>query len=76
MLVPRAEASDDRAYHAALLTQIARAQGLQHSFAPAHATLDAAHALLADPAALARQPLMQAMCRYLLERGRVLNTSG
>lgn len=55
------------------LTQIARAQGLQRRFDEANATLDeveqAIHAQ--DPAALPRVRV-----RYLLERGRVLNSSG
>jgi tetratricopeptide (TPR) repeat protein len=67
-LLPRAEQGDDRSYHAQLLTQIARAQGLQHKFADAHATLDAAQALLAPE-------LSVAGIRYLLERGRVFNSS-
>ena len=67
-LLPRAEQGGDRSYHAQLLTQIARAQGLQRNFAAAHATLDAAQALLAPDLSTAR-------IRYLLERGRVFNSS-
>ncbi len=67
-LLPRAEQGDDRSYHAQLLTQIARTQGLQGKFADAHATLDAAQALLAPELSVAR-------IRYLLERGRVFNSS-
>jgi tetratricopeptide (TPR) repeat protein len=52
-----------------LLTQIARAEGLQRRFADAHATLDAALALLTTG-------MGQAQIRYLLERGRVFNSSG
>src|SRR5689334_3443270 len=52
-----------------LLTQIARAQGLQRQFEAAHATLDQAQAGL--PHAAARVHI-----RYLLERGRVFNSSG
>ena len=44
-LLSRAEQSDDRSYHAQLLTQIARTQGLQRKFSDAHATLDTAQAL-------------------------------
>jgi tetratricopeptide (TPR) repeat protein len=51
-----------------LLTQIARAQGLQRKFAEAHQTLDEAQALLGD------QPPRNWL-RYLLERGRVFNSS-
>jgi tetratricopeptide (TPR) repeat protein len=51
-----------------LLTQIARAQGLQRKFGEAHQTLDAAYALLDN------QPTRSTL-RYLLERGRVFNSS-
>jgi tetratricopeptide (TPR) repeat protein len=67
-LLPRAEQGDDRSYHAQLLTQIARAQGLQRKFIDAHATLDTAQALLAPELSAAR-------IRYQLERGRVFNSS-
>jgi tetratricopeptide (TPR) repeat protein len=67
-LLPRAEQAADRSYHVQLLTQIARAQGLQGMFADAHATLDAAQALLTPD-------LRTARIRYLLERGRVFNSS-
>ena len=52
-----------------LLTQIARAQGLQHRFDHAHQTLDQVERRLRDAASRAK-------VRYLLERGRVLNSSG
>src|SRR6476620_5451009 len=68
-LLPLAEQSDDRSYHIQLLTQIARAEGLQRKFAEAHATLDSAQARLSTD-------LIQAQVRYLLERGRVFNSSG
>jgi tetratricopeptide (TPR) repeat protein/membrane protease YdiL (CAAX protease family) len=51
-----------------LQTQIARARGLQHRFAEAHATLDEVERL--GP----RSGRIRA--RYALERGRVLNSSG
>lgn len=51
-----------------LLTQIARAQGLQHKFDEAHKTLDQVEARLGK--AVSRPKI-----RYLLERGRVLNSS-
>jgi tetratricopeptide (TPR) repeat protein len=57
-------------YHAQLLTQIARAQGLQRQFDEAHATLDQVQRMTA-----ARE-LPVAHIRYLLERGRVYNSSG
>ena len=46
-----------------LLTQLARAQGMQDAFDAGHATLDA----LGDPADLAEEPAV----RTLLERGRL-----
>jgi tetratricopeptide (TPR) repeat protein len=67
-LLPKAEQSDNRSYHVQLLTQIARAEGLQRRFADAHATLDTAQALLSAPKG-------RAQIRYLLERGRVFNSS-
>lgn len=68
-LLPVAEASPDRSYYTQLLTQLARTQGLQRKFEHAHQTLDQANALLpeTDPVATVR---------YLLERGRVFNSSG
>ena len=57
-------------YHVELLTQIARTQGLQRRFDDAHATLDEAEKLLASGQAGER-----ARVRYLLERGRVFNSS-
>src|SRR3954471_16354497 len=56
-------------YRLELLTQIARAQGLQRRFADAHRTLDEVEEHLADAPARVR-------LRFLLERGRVLNSSG
>lgn len=68
-LLPAVEASEDRAYHAELLTQVTRAMGLQGKFDQAHATLDQAQAMLTDE--------MNVACiRYLLERGRVFRSSG
>src|SRR5438067_13391224 len=51
-----------------LQTQIARAQGLQRQFDLAHATLDGVEKTLAG-----RPP--RVAIRYLLERGRVFNSS-
>src|SRR6185503_17006841 len=65
-LLPAAGAAP--AYHAALLTQIARAQGLQRQFDAAHETLDAAERLIASNMTSAR-------IRLLLERGRVYNSA-
>ena len=52
-----------------LLTQIARAQGLQRKFDKAHQTLDQVEKLVEGQSSRAR-------IRYLLERGRVFNSSG
>ncbi|MFL5733454.1 MAG: tetratricopeptide repeat protein [Chloroflexia bacterium] len=68
-LLTTLDTSQDRNYHAQFLTQLARAQGLQRNFEQAHRTLDQAEALLTPDMAVAR-------ARYLLERGRVFNTSG
>lgn len=51
------------------LTQVARAQGLQRRFDDAHATLDAA-------AAIVGHPQSRALIRLLLERGRLHNSAG
>ncbi len=59
----------DTSHHTQLLTQIARAEGLQRRFEDAHRTLDEAGKLLTDD-------LKRARVRYLLERGRVFNSSG
>jgi tetratricopeptide (TPR) repeat protein len=68
-LIPQAKESGDANYYCELLTQIARSQGLQGKFGEAHATLDAAYAAMRDESSVA-------MVRYLLERGRVYNSSG
>ena len=52
-----------------LLTQIARAQGLQQKFDRAHQTLDQMERRLGKYSSRAK-------VRYLLERGRTLNSSG
>jgi tetratricopeptide (TPR) repeat protein len=68
-LLSQAEHNEDRSYLLQLLTQIARTQGLQRHCAEAHATLDRVQLLLTAD-------LVQANMRYLLERGRVFNSSG
>jgi tetratricopeptide (TPR) repeat protein len=58
----------DSAARLELLTQLARAQGLQRHFAAAHTTLDAVEqALPGSPE--------RVVVRYLLERGRVFNSA-
>jgi tetratricopeptide (TPR) repeat protein len=61
-------AENDPAY-LELLTQIARAQGLQRKFDRAHQTLDQVEKRLSEYPSRAK-------VRYLLERGRVFNSSG
>lgn len=68
-ILPQAEASSDRGYHAELLTQIARTLGLQRKF-------DDASALLSKAEAMAGPEPSRARVRVLLERGRVANSSG
>lgn len=68
-LLPAAKQSRNKSYYAQLLTQIARAQGLQDNFVGANETLDRVQNMLSDEMIVAR-------VRYLLERGRVLNSSG
>ena len=68
-VLAKAVASDDWGYHAELLTQIARAQGLQRQFDEAHATLDRADAMIGSD-------MRRAKVRLLVERGRVFNSSG
>ena len=68
-MLPAARASGDRDYHLQLLTQVARAQGLQRNFDGAHATLDHVRDLMAGD-------LKTVRVRYLLERGRCFNSAG
>lgn len=65
-LLPQAKAT--ASYQGELLTQIARCQGLQRKFKEAHQTLDEIKAVLPS------QPTVLHV-RYLLERGRVFNSS-
>jgi tetratricopeptide (TPR) repeat protein len=66
-LLSKAELGGDPSYHAQLLTQIARTQGLQRKFDEAHQTLGLVELMLTDKLETAR-------IRYLLERGRALNS--
>jgi tetratricopeptide (TPR) repeat protein len=68
-LLPKAEAQDDLSYRLQLLTQIARAQGLQREFDAARATLDTVEEDLDAAPPVAK-------VRWLLERGRLENSSG
>lgn len=62
------------AYASQLLTQIARAEGLQRRFAEAGATLDEAQRCLEGEAVTG--DVVRAQIRLLLERGRVCNSAG
>lgn len=66
-LLPEAKKSGDASYHAQLLTQIARAQGLQMKFDEAHTTLDEVEKMLTPQLSTAR-------IRLSLERGRAFNS--
>jgi tetratricopeptide (TPR) repeat protein len=68
-LLPAARACGDRDYYLQLLTQIARAQGLQKKFEQAHATLDHVREGITPQ-------LKTVQARYLLERGRCFNDCG
>lgn len=67
-ILPQAERSGDRAYLLELKTQIARTLGLQSRFEEAHAMLDSVEAELTPE-------MRRVRVRYLLERGRVFNSS-
>jgi len=62
------ETSYDVEYHAELLTQIARTQGLQRKFEEAEKTLEVAKMLLTEN-------IKTANIRYLLEKGRLFYSS-
>ena len=68
-LLPAALDSQDLSYFAQLLTQIARTEGLQGKFQDAHKTLDRVDKALP-------KTNTKTLIRYLLERGRVYNSSG
>src|SRR3989449_72856 len=68
-LLPAALDSRDLTYLSQLLTQISRAEGLQRKFQDAHMTLDRVQKGLDKTDDRTR-------VRYLLERGRVFNSSG
>src|SRR5712692_6701458 len=68
-LLPVALDSLDLSYLSQLLTQVARAEGLQRKFQEAHKTLDRVQKALDKTDDKTR-------VRYLLERGRVFNSSG
>jgi tetratricopeptide (TPR) repeat protein len=67
-ILPQAESSGDTSYLIQMFTQIARTEGLQMKFDDAHKTLDRAKDF--DP-----EKYDTANIRYMLERGRVFNSS-
>jgi tetratricopeptide (TPR) repeat protein len=66
--LPRFEESGDRTLIAELLTQMARSQGLQRNFDEAHETLNRVETMLTGE-------MKRVRVRFLLERGRVFNSS-
>lgn len=68
VLGQRAEQEGDLSYRAELATQLARTLGLQQKFAEAHALLDSVEQNLSACAPRVK-------VRYLLERGRALNSN-
>lgn len=68
-LLPIAQRSENTNYHLQLLTQIARTQGLQRQFEAAHQTLNEVSRQLVHISS-------RTLVRYLLERGRIYNSSG
>ena len=68
-LLPEARARWGAARLAELLSQIARTHSLRAQFAPAHALLDEAEAMLGEGMGVAR-------ARVLMERGRCYNSAG
>lgn len=73
-LLPEARESGDSDHIAQLLTQVARTLGLQRRFDEAHETLDEVEKMF--PADGFDANYTRARIRYLLERGRVYNSSG
>src|SRR5262245_59519683 len=68
-LLAKARAAGNLPYAAEVMTQIARAQGLQQKYAEANQTLDETEKILTPD-------MKSASVRLQLERGRVLNSSG
>ncbi len=68
-LLPEVDAASDASVALQLRTQIARALSLQRRFDEAHSLLDSLATSLGDAAPIVR-------VRWLLERGRTLNSSG
>ena len=75
-LLPVAERAGDRAYHAQLLTQIARTHGLRRQFVEAHRILDVAETLIVNIDYSSDDVSQTTRVRLLLERGRTFNSAG
>src|SRR3982751_3913709 len=73
-LLPEVERSGDLGLHVELLTQMARTHSMRRQFDQSHALLDQARELLGgDDEPVTSMP--RARVRYLLERGRALNSA-
>ena len=75
-LLPVAERAVDRAYHAQLLTQIARTHSLRRQFVEAHGILDEAETLIVNIDNPSNDAIQTSRLRCLLERGRTHNSAG
>lgn len=75
-LLPVAERAGDRAYHAQLLSQIARTHSLRRQFVEAHRILDDAETLIVNIDNPSNDPTQTTRIRLLLERGRTFNSAG
>ncbi len=75
-LLPVAERSGDRAYHAQLLSQIARTHSLRRQFVEAHGILDEAETLIVNVDNPSNDAIETTRLRCLLERGRTCNSAG
>ncbi len=74
-LLPVAERAGDRAYHAQLLSQIARTHSLRREFDEAHRILDDAETLIVNVDNPSNDPTQTTRIRLLLERGRTFNSA-
>ncbi|MDE2729275.1 MAG: tetratricopeptide repeat protein [Gemmatimonadota bacterium] len=75
-LLPAVECAGNRAYHAQLLTQIARTHSLRRQFDEAHGILDVAEALVIHKDVQPEDETPVVRIRLLLERGRTFNSAG
>ena len=75
-LLSAAERAGDRAYHAQLLSQIARTHSLRGQFVEAHGILDEAETLIVNIDNPSNDATQTPRLRCLLERGRTYNSAG